>query len=197
MKFLGHFVTGHSLAPDPDKLCVVKEWSVSKSVTEVRRFLGFANYFRRFIKDFASIAQPLEELTGKYSKFTWTQSHENAFNSLRSALVSAPVLRLADVSKPFRVVTDASDIAIAGVLLQRDNQSEWHPVAYTSRRLRPEEKNYHANERETLAVVHALRVWKTYLFSSFELVTDNQAVAYLQSRKSLSKRELRWLELFC
>ena len=110
-------------------------------------------------------------------------------------MISAPVLRLPDVSKSFRLVTDASNTAVAGVLLQSDESEDWHPVAYTSRRLRVEERNYHANERETLAVIHALWVWRTYLFRPFEVVTDNQAVTSLLSKKQLSSRETRWLDL--
>ena len=194
IKYLGHLLTGELLSPDPEKLQTVKDWSVPKTVSDVRRFLGFANYFRRFIKFFSAISRPLEELTGKYAQFSWTDKCQAAFDKLRAVLISAPVLRLPDVGRPFRVVTDASEIAVAGVLMQQDNEGEWHPIAYTSRRLRPEEKNYHANERETLAVMHALRVWKTYLFRPFELITDNQAVSYLQTKKDLSKRELRWLD---
>ena len=194
VSFLGHVVTGHTIAPDPEKIRAVASWRVPASTTEVRRFLGFANFFRRFVKGYASIARPLEELTGKYSRFSWGQQHQAAFVKLRNALLSAPVLKLANIEKPFRVMTDASDIAISGVLLQCDDQEQWHPVAYTSRRLRPEERNYTALERETLAAIHALRVWKLYLFKPFELITDNQGVTYLKSKPGLSKREARWAE---
>ena len=140
---------GDTIAPDDDKLKAVRDWKVPQSTTDVRRFLGFANYFRRFINGYSGISRPLEQLTGKYCKFSWNSSANSAFVQLKEALVSAPVLRLADVSKPFRVITDASDSAIGGVLLQQDDSDgEWQPVAYTSRRLRPEESNYHAMERE-------------------------------------------------
>ena len=193
VKFLGHVLTGNSLEPDPDKLKAVKEWPAPTSVTEVRRFLGFTNFFRRFIKDYSAIARPLEELTGKYARFTWGTGQEKAFRELREALLTAPVLKLADVNKPFRVMSDASDSAIGGVLLQQD-EGDWHPVAYTSRRLRPEERNYHAMEREILAAIHAIRTWKLYLFKPFELVTDNRGVTFLKSKSGLSKREARWVE---
>ena len=137
VKFLGHVLTGNSLEPDPDKLKAVNEWPAPTSVTEVRHFLGFTNFFRRFIKDYSAIARPLEELTGKYARFTWETGQEKAFRELREALLTAPVLKLADVNKPFRVMSDASDSAIGGVLLQQDEEGDWHPVAYTSRRLRP------------------------------------------------------------
>ena len=196
IKFLGHLVTGESVAPDPDKLKAVSLWPTPTNVKEVRQFLGFANFFRRFVKQYAFISRPLEELTGRYSKFTWTSTHQLAFEKLRDALVTAPVLKLADVSKPFRVMTDASDLAIGGVLLQQDKSENWHPVAYTSRRLRSEERNYHTMERETLAAIHALRTWKLYLFRPFELITDNQGVTYLKSKTGLTKREARWVEVF-
>ena len=104
-------------------------------MTDVRRFLGFTNFFRRFIKDYSVIARPLEELTGKYARFTWETDQEKAFRELREALLKAPVLKLADVKKPFHVMSDASDSAIGGVLLQQDDEGDWHCVAYTSRRL--------------------------------------------------------------
>lgn len=194
IKFLGHILTGSTIAPDPEKLEAVRSWPCPKSVKDVRRFLGFANYFRRFIKDYSKVSRCLEQLTGRYQKFLWTEAHQQAFNVLRHALVSAPVLLLPDVGRPFRVISDASDEAIGGVLLQRDEHEHWHPVAFTSRRLRPEERNYHAMERETLAALHALRTWKLYLFKPFELITDNQGVTYLKSKTGLTKREARWIE---
>ena len=164
------------------------------SVTEVRQFLGFTNYIRAFIDHYSFIARPLEELTGKYARFSWSKQCHDALAHLKESLTSAPVLHLPDVEREFRLITDASDSAVAGVLLQQDDDKEWHPVAYTSRRLRPEERNYHANERETRAVLHALCVWRMYLFKHFQLLTDNQAVTYLLSKKHLSGREARWLD---
>ena len=197
VRFLGHIVDGIRLRPDPEKIMVVRDWKEPNSVTGVRQFLGFTNYFRRFIEGYSFIARPLEELIGKNKRFSWNEECQAAFaiEALKKALISVPVLRLPDVSKPFRLVTDASNTALAGVLLQKDETEDWHPVAYTSRRLRPEERNYHANERETLAVIHALRVWRTNLFRPFEIITDNQAVTYLLSKKQLSGREARWLDL--
>lgn len=194
LKFLGHIISGQTIGPDPEKLQAVESWSTPRSVTDIRRFLGFANYFRRFIQDYATIAQPLEVLTGKHTRFAWGSLQQQAFNALKQALISAPVLRLADVTKPFRVVTDASDTALGGVLLQQESSAAWLPIAYTSRRLRPEEQNYTAMERETLAVLHALRVWKLYLFAHFDVITDNQGVKYLRTKTNVSKREARWID---
>ena len=105
VKFLGHVVSGECLEADPDKLSVVQTWPCPESVSDVRKFLGFANFFRRFIERFAAISRPLEELTGKYAQFCWTPACQRAFDCLRQALVSAPVLRLPDTNKLFRHLT--------------------------------------------------------------------------------------------
>ena len=195
--FLGHQINGQSISPDLTKLSAVNDWPASTSITEVRQFLGFANYFRRFSDHYSSISAPLEEITGKYSHFQWTAARQEAFESLKSALVNAPVLQLPDIEKPFRVETDASDFALAGVLLQPetlDSDSCWHPVAYMSRKLSSAERNYTAAGRETLAVVHALKCWRIYLFDHFDVITDNMGVFYLSTKPNLTKREARWAE---
>lgn len=193
--FLGHKITGYTIAPDPQKIEAVDDWPVPLSVRDVRRFLGFANYFRRFIPRYATTAKPLDEVTGKNAKFSWNVLRQSAFEQLKSALLAAPVLKLADTSRSFRVDTDASDNAIAGVLLQQDSQDEqWHPVAYVSRKLTAAERNYTAAERETLAVVYALESWRMYLFKHFDVITDNMAVLYLRTKPNISKREARWVE---
>ena len=131
--FQGHRIDGMHISPDPKKLQAVAEWPTPTSITEVRQFLGFTYYFRRFVDHYSSIAKPLEEITGKNAQFSWNSNRQDAFVALRRALVTTPVLKIPDVSRPFRVVTDASDFAIAGVLLQQDLDQAWHAVAYNSR----------------------------------------------------------------
>ena len=171
----------------------VRDWPVPNSVSEVRSFLGFVNYFRRFIPRYAELARYLDEITGKHAHFSWNESRQKSFESLKSALLNAPVLQLADTSRPFILHTDASDLAIGAVLIQAD-ELEQHPVAYASRKLTSAERNYTIAERETLAVVFALQTWKFYLFKHFDIFTDNQAVVYIRSKPHLSKREARWAE---
>ena len=191
--YLGHILSGTLISPDPSKLQAVKDWPTPTTTTQVRSFLGFANYFRRFVKQFADLAKPLDELTGKNTRFQWNDERQNAFEGLKQALLEAPVLHLADVSRPFQIYTDASDLSIAAVLLQA-KEEESHPVAYASRKLTTAEKNYTIAERETLAVVFALKCWRLYLFKHFDIYTDNQAVVYLRTKAHLSKREVRWSE---
>ena len=191
--FLGHRVSGFSIGPDSEKLKAVADWPVPRSVSDVRKFLGFANNFRRFIDHYSSISRSLEEATGKNTRFVWNESRQHAFEQLKKALMQAPVLSLANVDQPFRIHTDASDFAVAGVLLQEVN-SCWCPVAYASRSLSPAERNYTASERETVAVIYALQTWRMYLFKHFDLFTDNMGVVYLRTKPNLTRREARWVE---
>ena len=191
---LGHFVSGNSIRPDPKKLAAVEEWPVPELITQVRSFLVFANYFRRFIPRFAEIAQPLDEVTGRHAQFSWNKKRQDAFDSLKLSLLCAPVLQLPDVSKPFRVHTDANDVAIAAGL-EQERDSSWHPVPYTSRKLTMQRRDelHHCRTRNSRSRF-ALTSWKLYLFQHFDLFTDSQAVIYLQSKRHVTKREAHWME---
>ena len=140
---------------------------------------------------FAQIAAPLNDLLGvDKGPFRWEPMHEHAFRALKSALVSPPVLVLPDWSKPFVVTADASDISTGAVLTQ-----EGKAVAFMSAKLSPAERNYTADERETLAVVTALTEWRQYLFLPFTLETDSQVVAHLLTKRGdLTQRQQRWVE---
>ena len=135
----------------------------------------------------------MDEITGKGAHFSWNDQRQAAFEQLKKALLQAPVLQLADVSRPFRVYTDASDTSIAAVLMQSKDDN-FHPVAYVSRKLTSAQKNYTIAERESLAVVFALRNWRLYLSKHFDVFTDNQAVVYLRTKPHLSKREEIWVQ---
>ena len=117
----------------------------------------------------------MDAITGKGARFSWNDERQKAFEDLKSALICAPVLLLGDVSKPFRVFTDASETHIAGALMQ-EMEDTWHPVAFVSRKLSSAKQNYTIVEKETLAVVFALQCWRLYLFKHFDLFTDNQDV---------------------
>ena len=191
--YMGHLLSGKTISPNPTKLEAVADWPRPQTVSQVRSFLGIANYFRRFIQHYAKIASPLDEVTGKGTKFSWNQERQSAFEALKTALLQAPVLRLANVAKPFKVHTDASDFVIGAVLLQEFNGG-WHPVAFVSRKLNPAERNYTITEKETLAVIYALKCWRLYLFKHFDLYKDNQAVTYLRTKTHLRPRDARWVE---
>ena len=191
--YLGQIITGTTMAPDWEKLKTVRDWPVPETVSQVRSFLGFANFFRRFVPHHAEIAAPLDEVTGKNVQCSWNDGRQNSFDKLKTALLNPPVLKPADTSRPFEVYTDASDLAIGAVLMQSDDEGN-HAIADASRKLTAAEKNYTITERETLTVVFALKSWRLYLYKHFENFTDNQAVVYLRSTLHMSKREARWIE---
>ena len=140
--FLGHIVSANGVITDPAKVEKVKNWPLPTSKREVQQFLGLANYYQRFIQDFATIAKPLHKLTEKTAKFHWTQQCQQAFEELRRKLVTAPVLAFPDYDRPFILNTDASDTGLRAVLSQFDDQGKEHVIAYASRTLsKAEQRN--------------------------------------------------------
>jgi hypothetical protein len=194
VKFLGHIVGSGGIRPDPAKVQAVQEWPRPKDVQQVRQFLGLTNYFRKFIKDYAGTANPLVKLTHKTANVQkqWSKEHTEAFEALKEALVSAPLLVHPDYSKPFELVSDASLIGTGAVLLQ-----EGRVVAYTSKKFSAAERNYTTTEHEMLGVVRALEEWRCHFTGSAEdlkLVTDHNPITYFDSKKSLTRRLERWVQ---
>ena len=192
VKFLGHLVGREGLRVDPAKVKAVQEWPEPKDVTQVRQFLGLTNYFRKFIKGYATVAAPLTELTKKDCdmRSAWTDVHAAAFKALKDALSTAPVLVIPDFTKPFELISDASLLGTGGVLLQ-DGQ----PVAYTSRKFTSAERNYTTTEQEMLGVVNALTEWRCYFGASdLTVVTDHNPLTYFQTQPQLTRRLARWYE---
>ena len=156
------------------KVQAVLDWPTPSNVVELRSFLGLANYYRRFIKGYSSMACPLTDLLKKDCSWSWTAECESAFAALKDAISKEPVLRLLDFGKPFEVHTDASNLALGGVLVQ-----EGHPVAFESRKLNDTERQYSVHEKEMTAVVHCLDKWRHYLLGvPFLVVIDNVANTY-------------------
>lgn len=192
VKFLGHIVSAEGVKPDPAKVKAVLAWPVPKDITELRSFLGLANYFRKFIRGYSQIAAPLTDMFKKWpADNTYSEEALQAFQAVKQALSSAPVLALPDFDKPFEVICDASGVGIGAILLQ-----DKHPVAYESRKLTPAERNYSTTEAELLAVVHAFKVWRCYLEGAkgVTVVTDHCPNTYFSTQSVLSRRQARWSE---
>ena len=196
--YLGHVVSTHGVATDPAKVERVSNWPTPTSVKELRSFLGLATYYRRFVKGFADVAKPLHHLTGKQVPFVWTTQCQTAFDTLRTALVSAPILALPQFethSAPFILDTDASDVGIGGVLSQADEHGFERVIAYGSRCLSKPERNYCATRREMLALVHFIEEFRPYLLGKeFLLRTDHNALTWLRNFKEPTGQVARWLE---
>ena len=189
LRYLGHVVGRDGIKVDPAKVRTIVDWPTPTGSTHVRQFLGLANYFRKFVPGYSTLAAPLTRLTGKVP-WTWGEAEEHAFQSLKETLSNAPVLALPDSSKPFKVISDASDYGVGAVLLQ-----EGRPVAYFSKKLSNAERNYSTTEKELAGVLYALKEWRCYLLGqTFTVVTDHRANSFLQTQTLLSPRRARWAE---
>ena len=192
VKFLGHVISPEGVQPDPAKIEAIKKYPVPRKVKDVRAFLGLANYYRKFVKDFAKIAGPLHELTKKGLKFQWTNECQAAFDLLKTALTQAPILAYPDFTLPFDLYVDASDDALGMVLGQIQNGREV-VIAYSGRKLLPAEKNYGVTEREALAAVAGVKYFQPYLYGrKFTIYTDHNAVRWLMNIREPTGRLARW-----
>ncbi|WVZ80535.1 hypothetical protein U9M48_028004 [Paspalum notatum var. saurae] len=191
VSFLGHILSEKGVAVDPSKVECVLNWKQPETVTEIRSFLGLAGYYRRFIKDFSKMAKPMTSLTKKNAKYSWSPNCEEAFQSLKISLTTAPVLAQPDVTKPFDVNCDAFSNGLGCVLLQ-----EGRVIAYSSRQLRKHEANYPTHDLELAAVVHALKIWRHYLLgNTCHIYTNHKSLKYILTQPELNMRQRRWLEL--
>lgn len=196
IRYLGHLVTRDGIHTDPEKVAAIRNMQPPTNVREVRRCLGMASWYRRFVPDFAQIVLPLTTLLKKGKHFRWNAEQQAAFDSLKEKLTVAPVLACPDFSKEFVLQTDASNYGLGAVLTQQIDGQE-RVVSYASRRLNGAEMNYSATEKECLAIVWAVRKLRPYLEGyHFTIVTDHLALKWLNSIESPSGRIARWaLEL--
>src|SRR3954469_10315110 len=166
-------------------------WNPPQNVKQLRSFLGLASYCRRFVENFSKIAKPLSNLLQKHVKYVWSPECDVAFNTLKEKLVTAPVLTPPDESKPYEVFCDASLQGLGAVLMQ-----EKKVVAYTSRQLKPNEKNYPTHDLELAAVVHALITWRHLLLGrKVDIFTDHKSLKYIFTQPHLNLRQTRWVEM--
>ncbi|KAJ1573264.1 hypothetical protein NDA15_002942 [Ustilago hordei] len=197
VEFLGYIIKPTGIEMDPEKVRTVKEWPMPESIHDIQRFLGFANFYRRFIAHFARIAKPLTALVKPiewFKKFELPEEAQQAFHKLIQAFTSAGVLQHFDYHLPTRLETDASDFAIAGVLKQ-EHEGRWHPVTFYSRKMSSAEKNYEIHDKELLAVVACLTQWRHMLAglpSQLVILTDHEALKYFKSQRRITGRQARW-----
>ena len=142
VEYLGMIIKPGSLAMDPVKVAGIAKWPTPSTVKDVRSFLGFANFYRRFVPHYSDTTRPLLDLTKKTHPWKWDEPCNSAFATLKKVFTSQPVLQLPDLSAPFTISTDASKHASGGVLLQADINGDWHPCAYLSQTFGPAERNY-------------------------------------------------------
>jgi len=190
VSFLGYVVTPQGIEVDEAKIEAIKSWPTPQTVTQVRSFHGLAGFYRRFVKDFSTIAAPLNELMKKGVPFHWGQAQEDSFTLLKEKLTNAPLLQLPDFGKTFELECDASGIGIGGVLIQ-----EGKPVAYFSEKLSGPVLNYSTYDKELYALVRSLETWQHYLWpKEFVIHSDHEALKHIRSQSKLNRRHAKWVE---
>jgi hypothetical protein len=163
VEFLGMIVGRNGVKMQKDKVKAILDWPTPKSVKDVQRFMGLANYYRRFIKDFAKTARPLHDLVRKDKEWQWTSKEQQTFNELKDKFTSVPLLVPPDMTLRFRIESDASDYATGAVLSQYCQDGNIRPVTFLSKSLNEAERNYDVHDKELLGVIRALEEWRHYL----------------------------------
>lgn len=193
IEYLGFEISEKGVEPGSRKLKSIEDFPELKNVRDVRSFLGLSNYFRRFVKGFASIARPLTDLLVKDAEFTWGKEQIDAVAEIKGRLAPKPVLAVYDPEAPTEVHTDASCIGLGAVVLQKSKVGKWHPIGYYSRKTTPEESRYNSYELEALAIVEALEKFRVYLLGiDFVIKTDCNSLKHLEKKRDLSPRIGRW-----
>ena len=194
VEFLGFVISPNGIQMAADKLSAIKEWPTPQSMNDVQIFLGFANFYRRFIQNYSKRTLPLTSLLQKDAPFQWTNLTQDCFDSLKSTFLSSPVLQTYDPSQPCIIETDASDFAIGAVLSQ---PSSLKPVSFISRKLSPAEINYPVHDKELLAIIYAMSQWRAWvqgLQKDVMIYSDHKNLEYFTTTKPLNRRQVRWSE---
>lgn len=195
--YLGLIISTNGISMDPKKVSCVQEWPRPRSVRDIQSFLGFANFYRRFIPRFSNLANPLIRLTKKDVKFTWDQNCENSFNNIKIAFKDGTMLAHFDPQKQTILETDASEYVTAAILSQYDNNNVLRPVAFMSKKMLPAECNYEIFDKELLAIVKAFETWTSELGSVESptlILSDHKNLECFTTTKKLNRRQARWNE---
>lgn len=195
VSFLGFVVTTEGIKVDPSKTKTIDEWPEPTTLKELQGFLGFANFYRRFIARYSHEVGPMTETTKGDKPWVWTPAARKAFERIKAMFTNTPILRHFDPALPVRLDTDASDFAIAAILSQLFEDGKWHPVAFMSQKLTDTERRYEVYDKELMAIVFAFKQWRHYLEGSKEPVavyTDHDNLRAVRDVRKLSPRQARW-----
>jgi len=196
-EYLGYVISPQGLRMDEEKIRTIRDWKEPTNVKGIQSFLGFANFYRRFIRDYSKITMPLSSLTRKEKAWEWGDKQQEAFETLKEAMITEPILQHFDPERAVTIEMDASDYAIGAICSQPDDKGILHPVAYYSRKLKDPERNYDIHDKELLAIVDTLRKWDTYCKTTgpkITILTDHKNLEYWKTKKDLNLRQARWGE---
>src|SRR5947207_3613974 len=202
IKFLGHILSKDGVKPDPSKIQKILDWPTPRNITDVRGFVNFAGFYRRYITGFAKLALPLTDLMQgsprKGATIVWTAKEDDAFQRIKKASTSPPCLTHYDPAKAVYLDVDCSDKVIGGVLQQyvtdNDGKQRLHPVAFESKKLSPTEQRYSAQEREMLAAKHCLNHWRHFIEGlPITIRSDHESLKGFRTKKHITKRLARFM----
>lgn len=197
--FLGYVVSDSGLSMDPEKVRAIQDWPAPTKLRDLQSFLGFANFYRRFVPNYSTLALPMTKLTHRKTDFVFDSEATTSFAALKSAFATAFRLHHANFERPMVIECDASDFALGAVLFQYGDDGRPHPTAFYSRKLTSAELNYPVYDKELLAIVVSLKQWRPFLLSSpfpITVFTDHQNLQYWTASRTLNRRQARWsLEL--
>src|SRR5277367_5264678 len=194
VEYLGVIVSENKVRMDPIKVEGILEWPTPQCKRDVQSFLGFCNFYRRFIEHFAGIARPLHVLTGN-ALFEWTTECQEAFDKLKTLITTAPVLTIPNNYDLFCVEADASEYALGAILSQKQEE-KWRPIGFISKAFNPTQRNYEIYNRELLAIMTTLYEFRKHLCTAkqiFEIWTDHANLQYFKKPQKLNRRQARWL----
>jgi hypothetical protein len=195
VKYLGLIISMEGIKMDPENIRAVQDWEPPSNLKDVRAFLGFANFYRRFVRNYSHIVQPLTFLTRKGVLFTWSMEQQTAFDTLKATFTSAPVLAHFDPDRDVIVEMDASDYVSASVLSQYNDDNVLYPVAYFSKKHSPAECNYEIYDKELMAIIRAFEEWHPELQSvinPIHVLSDHRNLEYFMTTKLLNRHQACW-----
>ena len=193
IKILGHILNGETVKMNPEKIEAIKRWRPPKNVLEVQQFLGLCNFYRRFIQDFAKLATPLYRLTRNDVLWEWSENCNHAFYYLKERLITYPIFRQPDLSKQFILETDASNLTLGAILSQEEEIKKPYVCEYASKMLKGAELHYCVTEKECLAIIWAIKLFRVYLHGThFIIITDHAALQWFMNIKEPTGRLARW-----
>ena len=194
VEFLGVVIGPEEIKMEKEKVKGVLEWLTLKCIKDIQKFLGLANYYRRFIEGFATVARLLHDLVKKDKKWEWTEKEEKAFKELKERFTKEPVLAAPDIDKKMRIEVDALDYVTGGVLSMECEDRLWRPVTFLSKSLNKTERNYEIHNKEMLAIIRGLKAWRHLLEGAqtkFEIWTDHKNLEYFMKAQKLNRRQTR------
>ena len=195
VRFLRVVIGEDKVRIEKEKVQGVVEWPMPKSIKDVQKLLGLANYYRCFVKYFAKIARLLHEMTRKEIKWSWEEKQQKVFEELQKRFTIELVLVTPDLDREIRVKVDMSDFAIGGVLSMKCKDEKWRLVTYISKLLNKAERNYKIHNKEMLVIIQCLEIWRYFLKEAkdqFEIWIDYENLEYFMKAQKLNQRQAKW-----